>query len=376
LNGAAYLGKAIMFPLAFGFLAILFFSRKRSKTTIYGVLLAFITFLAVSSPFIYALSRAKGRFTTGETGKLAYSAMVNGSEQIHWQGEPPGSGIPLHTTRKLLDSPPIFEFAEPIRGTYPPWDDPSYWNEGTRWTFRLRSQIRVLLQSALAYEKLVLDESGLLAGAFIFLFLGGSKTRKGILQNWPLLAAAGLSLAAYSFVLVIPRYVGGSLVVFWVAIFAGVRLPNASLMLRNSKYVAAAVSLTVIFSAMANIGDSAYKQWTVTVDPSSKDQVMAAVGLQAMGLRGGDEVAVIGRGFVNHWARLGHFRIVAEAVAPGLPAREFWAAPAERRELAYQCLKSTGARVVVAWDPPASAKSDARWHHIPGSDFYAFFLSQ
>ncbi len=36
-----------------------------------------------------------------------------------------------------------------------------------------------------------------------------------------------------------------------------------------------------------------------------------------MGLPAGGKVAVIGYGLVNHWARLGRFRIVAEAPAAG-----------------------------------------------------------
>jgi len=40
LNGVAYLGKAIMFPLGFGLLTILLFSGRMSKRRVYGVLLA------------------------------------------------------------------------------------------------------------------------------------------------------------------------------------------------------------------------------------------------------------------------------------------------------------------------------------------------
>ena len=377
LNGAAYLGKAIMFPLGFGFLAILLFSGKWTKARISGVLLATITFLAVCGPFIYAISRAKGRFTAGDTGKLVYSALVYpGKDQVHWRGEPAGSGIALHPTRKLMDDPPVYEFAEPIHGTYPPWDDPSYWNEGTRWNFHLRAQVRVLLQSALAYEQLVMEELGLLSGALFFIFLSGDRTRRAMIANWPLLAAAGLSLGAYSMVLVIPRYVGGSLVIFWVAIFAGMRLRKDQEFVRLQKYAAAAVSITVLASVMGHMAGSAYGQLTVGAEPSGKDQITAAIGLKQMGLQAGDKVSVIGIGNLNHWARLGRFRIVAESQVAGVASREFWSAPAERRERAYECLKSTGARVVVAWEPPGAAKHEARWKQVSGTGYYAYFFSQ
>jgi len=156
LNGAAYLGKGIMFPLGFGFLTILLFSGRMSRRRVYGVLLSTFLFLMVCLPFIAALSNAKGRFTFGDTGRLAYASMVNpGIPQIHWLGEPPGSGVPKHGLRAPLEHPPVFEFAGPVGGTYPPLYDQSYWNEGVRASFRLRSQIRVLAQSARDYTKLL-----------------------------------------------------------------------------------------------------------------------------------------------------------------------------------------------------------------------------
>ncbi|MGA7908594.1 MAG: hypothetical protein WCA16_14380, partial [Candidatus Sulfotelmatobacter sp.] len=95
--------------------------------------------------------------------------------------------------------------------------------------------------------------------------------------------------------------------------------------------------------------------------------------LETMGLRAGDKVAVIGYGIFDHWARLGHFRIVAEAASPGLPSREFWASSPERRSAAYECLSGAGAKAVIAWDPPASAL-DPRWEKISGTNYYAYFF--
>jgi hypothetical protein len=60
-----------------------------------GLLLSALLFVAVSSPFITALSKQKGRLTFGDSGRLAYASIVSpGSPQVHWQGEPAGGGIP------------------------------------------------------------------------------------------------------------------------------------------------------------------------------------------------------------------------------------------------------------------------------------------
>jgi len=374
LCGAAYLAKTIMFPLGFGFLAILLFCRKRSKARVLGFLLAAAVFLLVCSPFILALSRAKGRLTFGDSGKIAYAALVSpGTPQIHWEGEPAGSGTPVHPTRKLLDDPPVFEFGEPILGTYPPWDDPSYWCEGVQWNFRLRPQVRAVIFNAFSYERFLVREPGLLAGVFIFLCMGASNSRKAIAAIWPLLAAAGLSLAAYSVIVVIDRYIGASMVVLFAATFAGIRLPNDARLRSGSNYLAAAVALSVLLTVVGHVVENGYANLTVGAVPLAIDQLKTAIGLESLGLRAGDKVAVVGYGTANHWARLGRFRIVAEAATPGLSAPEFWAASPERRNRVYECLRGTGARAVIAWDPPHNVL-DARWKKAAGTKYYAYFL--
>jgi hypothetical protein len=374
LNGLAYLGKGIMFPLGFGFLAILLFSGKITKTRIRGVVLATVVFVLVCAPFIFALSKAKGRLTFGDTGKLAYAALVSPqTPQIHWQGQPAGSGIPRHATRKLQDDPPVFEFGEPVRGTYPPWDDPSYWNEGVQPHFNVRSQLRVLVQSAFAYEKMFLGELGLLVGALTLLFMGARESRMGIARNWPLLAAALLSIVAYSLVLVIARYLGGSIVLFWVAIVAGIRLKKDATAEAVTKYLAAAVVISILFSIDGHLTEAIYSNVIVGANPTARNEIEGAVGLENMGLREGDEVAVIGYGELNHWARLGRFRIVAETPSPDRQNHEFWGSAPERRDAAYECLRSTGARAVVVWDPPAS-KIDPRWERVADTRYYAYFF--
>ncbi len=374
LNGAAYLSKTIMFPMGLCFLAILLVSGKITKRRIGGVLLSGVVFLIVCTPFIYALSKSKGRLTYGDTGRLAYAAVVSpGTPQRNWQGVEPGSGTPLHPTRKLLDDPPVFEFGEPISGTYPAWDDPSYWNEGLRWTFHLRSQLRVLVQSGLAYEKVFFGQLGLLAGIFIFLFLGGAPTRKAVASNWPLLAMALLGLAAYALVLVLTRYIGASVALLCVGIFAGIRLPKDERLELLSRYVAAAVAITILFSVVGHMGDAVYANMTVGSDPPARDEVKAAIALEGMGLRAGDKMAVIGRGISNQWARLARFKIVAEAAPGQMAIQEFWASDPERRDAAYECLRHTGARAVVATDPPAS-KLDARWKRISDTRYYIYFF--
>jgi len=376
LNGVAYLGKAIMFPLGFGLLTILLFSGRMSKRRVYGVLLAAFLFLIVSLPFVAALSKSKGRLTFGDSGRINYAGGVSPNvPPKHWQGETVGGGVPKHPTRQLQEHPAVFEFAKPVAGTYPPWYDPSYWNEGTQWTFRLRSQIRVLVQSARNYTKMLVGELGLLAGLLIFILWGGAATRKAIFSNWPLIAAGGLSIGAYSLVLVTPRYVGGSAVLLFVAILAGIRLPRKDQTAPLAQYVATAVMATILFSIVADLAETAYMSLTVYSDPMQKDQMRAVEGLRNMGLQAGDSVALVGDGTTAYWARLGRFKIVAEIFSPEAGSRRFWSEPWERRKLAYEWLGRSGAKVVVVWGPPESGM-DPGWKQIADTSYYVRFLTK
>lgn len=375
LCGAAYLSKAAMFPIGCSMLAILLFSGRITRRRVLGVLLAGVMFAVVSLPYVAALSKQKGRLTFGDSGKLAYASMVNPNvPQKHWQGDPPEGGIPKHTTRQLLDRPPVFEFAEPVGGTYPPWYDPSYWNEGAHGTFRLRAQIRVLVQSARNYTKMLVRQMGLLAGILIFIFWGGAPTRRAILANWPLIAAASLGLGAYSMVLVRSRYVGGFFVLLFVAILAAIRLPRNTQTAHLTKYVAAGVLATILFSVVARLGETAYMANTVYGDAMPKDELRAAEGLQSMGLRAGDPVASIGDGTVDYWARLGRFKVVAEVFSPEAGRLRFWSESWERRRQAYECLRRSGAKVVVVWAPPSGV--DPGWQQIGTTNYYAYFLAK
>jgi hypothetical protein len=377
LCGCAYLSKAAMFLVGSGLLAILLFAGTLSKRRVAGVMLAALMFLAVSAPLIAALSKQKGRLTFGDSGRLAYASMVNPNvPQKHWQGDPPEGGVPKHTTRQVLDNPPVFEFATPVGGTYPPWYDPSYWNEGAHGTFRLRAQIRVLVQAGRNYWKMFADQMGLLAGIAIFILWGGGPTRRAVLANWPLIAAALLNLGLYSVVLVRSRYVGGFVAVLLMAILTGIRLPKNTEKSAETatRSITLGVFATIVLSVAANLAETAYVTNTVYDYPLHKDEMRAAEGLQDMGLRAGDPVAEIGDGTSAYWARLARLKIVAEVFSPEAGRGKFWSEPWERRKIAYECLRRAGAKAVVVWAPPEGV--DPGWKQVANTNYYIYWLKQ
>lgn len=76
--GLGYLAKTVMFPVGLVFLLAAPFGVRNLRRTIPRVLLAALLFLMVSVPFIFALSKSKGRLTFGETGLIMYAIDING----------------------------------------------------------------------------------------------------------------------------------------------------------------------------------------------------------------------------------------------------------------------------------------------------------
>ena len=132
LLGFSYLAKSSMLPLGFValFAAALLF-RKRMA------LLAFASMMLIVTPWIVVLSVHDGRPTIGAAGSLNYSWLVSGFRLFTHAREG------THPTRQIGENPEVFEFAQPIPGSYPPWRDPAYWNGGLPVRFSLSSDRRV-----------------------------------------------------------------------------------------------------------------------------------------------------------------------------------------------------------------------------------------
>ena len=67
--GASYWAKAVMFPLAFAFMAIALFSSRSLRLAAKRGLVMALFFAVVAGPLVAALSRQKHRLTFGDSGR-------------------------------------------------------------------------------------------------------------------------------------------------------------------------------------------------------------------------------------------------------------------------------------------------------------------
>src|SRR5215831_5511304 len=225
---AGYLAKAVMFPLGFvflfcGFVAIGNWKRSALRTTA-----ASVTFLLLASPWILTLSKAKGRFTFSDAGRLNYAFYVNNIVSYpYWHSEDTGLGTATHSGRRLNEVPPVEDVSGPGPGSYPLWYDPSFWYDGLRPHFEWRGQFRTLRTSFGEYFELLLAQWGIATAFLILVFLSGSRGKwpKEFARLWPVWLPAAATLMVYALVHVESRFLGAAVIVIWCCLFAAIRLP-------------------------------------------------------------------------------------------------------------------------------------------------------
>jgi hypothetical protein len=369
-----YWTKAILFPLGFVTLAAGYLWKRSRPGWGRGMALAALVFLCASAPLIFLLSHQKGRFTFGDSGKLNYAWFVSprtfwrnwqGQRPGEGEGRVPGSGAAVHPTRQLLQHPPVFEFDGPVVATYPPWADPSYWNEGLQGHFKLKPQLEVLASTVPAEARLLLRaRPELVAGIIILALLSGQLWLAGLRELWPLIAMSMAGLGIYLPLLEHDRHLGGFVLVLFLTLIAAVRLrPDLQEDVRKSGGCVA----VAVFLVMA-LGTADYTLRVLTnhlaiagSGPNSTWQdIVAAKELRRMGAEPEDKVAVIGDGASAYWARLAKLRIVAEIMDTNMDrntdmnqgSKQFWNAPEEARQNVYNLLAQTHAKLVVTSCPP------------------------
>jgi hypothetical protein len=381
--GFGYLAKAPMFPLAFVLLAVAYFSARERRGTVTKLGTALFCFLLVSAPLIAALSHAKGRVTFGDSARVNWAWYVNGVSHFrHWQGGPASSDVPTHATRKLLAKPELYEFGGQTPGTYPPWFDPSYWNDGIH--PRLEPAQEAAVFGRQSFEMLTYFfrfEPGIICGMLMLLVLSGSAALVGrrLLRQWFLWIPAVAALAMYNMVHTESRFLGGWLVLLWAAALLAIRLPRGDATNRLTGPVVTAVVVAVVAttSAILLLNAAAEAMGYSHAQGRSPAHAVVAAELAKLGVRSGDRVALIGDGSGAYWAHLAGVQIVAEVpnsapTTAACPSLDFWTGTPDVQGQAMRLFAGVGARAVVT--EPLPFRPPAGWQEIGSTGRYIHWL--
>ncbi len=381
--GFGYLAKAAMFPLAFVFVGVSWWAVGGGRRGAWRAAVAAAVFLVVSSPFLIALSWAKGRVTFGDSGKLSYIWYVNEIGYRHWQGEPTGSGTPKHPTRKVMEEPRVYEFGSPVGGTYPHWYDPSYWYDGLAPRFDLIRHIKNMLWRPYLYSFFLFALHGsLVIGLFTLFYMSGRGWRivRDVAANWFLLVPALACFAMYMQVYVETRFVGSFVTLLLLGLFSSVRLSDSP----ESRRLVACVMIIVVAMFGLTVGPSnARAAYTAAREiargPDAAPNVywQIAEELKRMGLQPGDKVASLNYSNNDnvYWSRLAKAQIVAEMFSDAYRKDEddFWTADEAVRARIIETFAKAGANIIVANAAPSWATAEG-WQRIGNTEHYVYFL--
>jgi hypothetical protein len=375
----AYFTKAVALALVPAAGALLPFTGVQRNRALRGLLVYVAIAAALIYPYIAKLSASKGRFTLGASGSLNYSWIVDGADgpdRWHLQnGSQHGHArlALVHPARRLLRSPEVFEYASPVGGSFPIFDDPSYWDDGLKPTFYLKGQLWHIAMNV--YHTLSwLAKRGEFVIALLFLFWlqYRSGTPARLREILPvLLWFAGL-WGLYVLVDVEDRYVFGVLTGILLLAAASLRLPDS----RNLRR-AVAICLVILVSGVVIrsfdvAGEKVFfgiRQMSVgrfktkAVGPYDNPYWEVAQALtRRLGLRANDSVACIDLGCDDtYWARLAGLRITADISTEA----DYWDSTPADRTRAMAALAGAGVKAIVARHLGAGAESEG-W--IPLSD--------
>ena len=404
LLALAYYAKAVMFPMGFVFIGVaLWVSRDSARK----VLVALLVFLALCAPYIVALSNANGRWMFSDAGRLNYAWEINGVEKngitkyAHWQGEGGEYGRPIHPTRRINDSPAVYEFGTPFNVTYPPWYNPSYWYEGMKPRIDLSTQLSVLARNAkrlffflvmtpgsitvwnptwMEFEDTVDGTIGPLATLLLAIAIMGwrrTSALREIGKRWFILAPIGAVFAAYSLLHFEGRYIAAYVVVLWMTLFQSVAFSDSKESARALTALLLTASIGAVLTLAAGVASSVWAGTRVLLNrdyteastfQSGYTNWKVATFLHQAGVNAGDAVGAVGWTYGAYWARMARVRIVVEI--PADSSQELWSMQPPERDAVMQLLRRAGARIVVANRVPPGA-APTGWQQIGNTGFFA-----
>jgi 4-amino-4-deoxy-L-arabinose transferase-like glycosyltransferase len=405
--GLAYLTKSFALLVALLSIAMMmafqiWILRRKLHRVVAGGALALLVFAAVAGPYIVALSKQKHRIDFGDSGALAYAWYSSGTGKMHlepWQTDRFGSASVhlIHPEIQLLAKPGIYSYRAEPYGTYPDWFDTTYFNERIVPHFNLRLLAKRDARNFVLVLRYLVNhpEAGILLALFI---LFGA--RFGYLQwrkesFWAPMILLGLAMwGLYGIILIEERYVTLAYLVIVLPIFAALCVPGSQTGTGKAgaeprmRQVATAMVVLLAFLALGESLRIAADDRRIAINEGlphawySKQIFGAAQGLQAIGVKPGDEIACMGTiACLNshYFARLAGVRVLTEVYNSSSKhlLEEFEDLP--NRQQVYEVVKGQGAKVMVAhFDPGAMtgrtpASSD--WVRLGKTDFYAIPLN-
>jgi hypothetical protein len=244
--------------------------------------------------------------------------------------------------------------------------------EGAVTHFNFRAQLATLRQSVGTFYGIWERQAAFSVGVLVLLFgLGRWRASLSSLSKlWYVWLPSLVACIAYSIVLTEGRYVAPFILILWLAVFASASRSEFS----AGRGVVWGVAVTMVCLVSVRIAKSTVSDViALRSSPAANQNVdwEVAQGLRELRIGPGDGVAGISVMGKAHWARLAGVRVIAE-----IPLGEeltFWTADSTLRRKVIDTFAGTGARAIVAENPPVCAEK-AEWKQLPHTNYYVYIL--
>jgi len=388
--GCAYLTKSFAFlpsGILLGALFVYGLTRKDSaarRRMVAGTLLAGCVFAALAAPYIVAISRQRGRPTTGESARMNYAFFVDQTarwHEFHTGKLGHATANFKHPEQLLLATPPVYSYARHPLGTYPLWFDPSYWTDTLQPHLWVRGHLQRLARCSVLLVRFLVGhlEGFVLFAALLFAGCYFPVRRELWLPLAPAALWGLLMLAIYFPIDLQDRYLTGTLVL--------VAIPALAILRRRGLHASHTAAALAVLLALLAVADAASdigarrRLLSVTTHMGgaySPQIYQAAHGLSDLGIGPGSPVACFGDTacYLDHyWARLAQTQILAEIEVPdGSDPGRFWAAQNDQPEI-VAALRAQGIAAIVGNFAP-SAHIPEGWQQLGASNFYAYRIAR
>ncbi len=233
--GLAYLTKSFAILPSIMLMGGLFIHAMRRRGTarisaLAGTVICGLIFVVLSGPYIYGISKQRGRFTIGESARINYTYYVD--QNTYWWAWAAGhvnhASLNLkHPEQVILSNPQVTFLGGHPYGTDPWWFDPSYWLDKTTPHFYLRGHIVQAIRNTELLVRFMLTHAAPLVLLFVLIKFGAMFP--GDRGKWKALAPVigwGILMMLIYFPLTFEeRYLSFSYMMVTVALLGALRIP-------------------------------------------------------------------------------------------------------------------------------------------------------
>ncbi len=403
--GLAYLTKSFAFLvtlLSIGVMLLfqVWIQRRRLGRVVACGTLTLTVFAAVAGPYIAALSLQKHRLDFGDSGALAYAWYSSGTEKMHlepWQTDRFGSASVhlIHPETQLLAKPGIYSYRAEPYGTYPDWFDTTYFNERIVPHLNLHKLMQTVARNLVLAIRYLTNhpEAGILLSLLLLMGARFGFTRWRHEAFWVPTIVLGFAMCGlYGMIVIEERYVTMAYLAIVLPVFAALCVPTGETAAGNGagapamRQAATTMVVLLAFLALAEslrIAGENRRNEIIAGLPHpwySKQIFGAAEGLQAIGVKPGDEIACMGTiacVYDGYWARLAGVRVLTEVDNPS--AKNLFAEfeGLLNRQQVHDVVKAQGAKVMVAYfnTGDMAAATLSGWVRLGRTNFYALPLN-